>query len=151
MIFRRAEECDLEGILSLFKANVLANEDYNEEQRQVWAASTENRSMWLNKIKGEYFMLAHKDAKLVGFSSLGPMDYVDLIFVQIDEFGKGIAKQLLENIETEAKLNDLSQLYADVSVTGRGFFEKSGYHVVKTNRSIRKGIHLKNFRMKKVF
>ena len=95
--------------------------------------------------------LAIRYTKLVGFSSLGPMDYVDLMFVQKDEFGKGIAKQMLENIETEAKLNDLSELYADVSVSGRGFFEKSGYHVVKTNRNIRKGIHLKNFRMKKVF
>lgn len=151
MKFRKAEEGDLENILSLFKANVLANEDYNEEQKEVWASSTENRTMWLNKIKGEYFLLAHQDSKLVGFSSLGPMDYVDLMFVQKDEFGKGIAKQMLENIETEAKLNDLSELYADVSVSGRGFFEKSGYHVVKTNRNIRKGIHLKNFRMKKVF
>jgi putative acetyltransferase len=58
---------------------------------------------------------------------------------------------MLENIETEAKLNDLSELYADVSLSGRRFFEKSGYHVVKTNRNIRKGIHLENFRMKKVF
>jgi putative acetyltransferase len=151
MKFRRAEVGDLENILSLFRANVLANTDYSEEQRQIWAASTDNKAMWLNKIRGEYFLLAHKDTKLVGFSSLGPMDYVDLIFVQKDEFGKGIARQLLENMETEAKLNDLSQLYADVSVSGRSFFEKSGYHVVKTNRSIRKGVYLKNFRMKKVF
>ena len=150
MKFRRAEEGDLENILSLFKANVLANEDYNMEQREIWASSTENKTMWLNKIKDQYFMLAFIDTKLVGFSSLCSMDYVDMMYVQKDEFGKGIAKQLLENIENEAKLNDLSQLFADVSVTGRGFFEKSGYHVVKTNRNIRKGIHLKNFRMKKV-
>ena len=149
MNFRRAEEGDLDSILSLFKANVLANQDYNEEQKEIWASSIENRTMWLNKIKEQYFYLAFEDEKLLGFSSLGPMDYVDMMYVQKDEFGKGIGKQLLVIIEDEAKKHDLAQLYADVSLSARAFFEKRGYHVVKTNRKIRKGIHLKNFRMKK--
>ncbi len=38
MNFRRAEEGDLDSILSLFKANVLANQDYNEEQKEIWAS-----------------------------------------------------------------------------------------------------------------
>ena len=150
MEFRKAEEGDLALILELFEANVLANTDYTEEQKEIWASSVKNVDMWKSKIKDNFFLLAFEKDKLMGFSSLGPMDYVDMMFVQKDEFGKGIASKLLLNIEEEAKHYDLSQLYADVSVSARGFFEKSGYHVVKTNRNIRKGIHLKNFRMKKV-
>ncbi len=150
MEFRLAVESDLDAILELYKSNILANKDYNQEQKEVWASSVNNREMWLNKIKEQYFLLAYENNKILGFCSLGQRDYVEMMFVQKDEFGKGVASGLLQNIETVAKSNQITQLLADVSLSGRRFFEKRGFRVLRTNRNFRNGIYLKNYRMRKL-
>lgn len=43
MEFRLAVESDLDAILELYKSNILANKDYNQEQKEVWASSVNNR------------------------------------------------------------------------------------------------------------
>ena len=95
-------------------------------------------------------MLAYENNKILGFCSLGQRDYVEMMFVQKDEFGKGVASGLLQNIETVAKSNQITQLLADVSLSGRRFFEKRGFRVLRTNRNFRNGIYLKNYRMRKL-
>ncbi len=151
IILRAAVFADLPEMKDLYKGTIMqvcANE-YDEEQRKVWASSAEKTERWENLIKEQYVVLAVKDGVIAGFGSLLNGNYIDFMYVHKDYQGQGIAGVLLRALEKEAVRHKSKVITSDISKTARPFFEKKGYVVVKEQENVRGDVILINYKMKK--
>ncbi len=86
---------------------------------------------------------------MLGFSSMNEKGYLHSLFVHKNQQGKGIATQLLFEVERIAKQYGATEITSEVSLTARPFFEKKGYKVVKTQKCQANKLKLTNFVMHK--
>ncbi|PTX44820.1 putative acetyltransferase [Christiangramia gaetbulicola] len=150
--FFKASISDLEEIQKLFVQTIKAAgpAHYNPAQINTWISSVKNTSRWTEAIKDQYFLLSKIEDTLVGFASLKGGCYIDFMYVHYKHFRKGIAKQLLAQLEKEALELGHYELTADVSKTALAFFELNGFKMEKENQNIRNGVLITNYRMKKI-
>ena len=143
---------DLPAIQALFRDTILTVNapDYDEEQRLIWAAVSADAARWEARLKEQYFLMAEQKGLVIGFSSLRPDGYLDLLYVHKDFQRQGIAQALYQALETEAQRLNLTQLETDASITARPFFEKMGFALVKEQERVISGVAFTNFRMRKL-
>lgn len=152
IILRQANHHDLPEMKELYRgtiAHVCAN-DYDAEQRKVWASSSEKTERWENLINEQYVLLAAKQDMIVGFGSLLNGNYLDFMYVHKDHQKQGIADLLLRALEAEAIRRKTKVITSDISKTARPFFEKKGYVVLKEQENVRGDVVLINYKMEKV-
>lgn len=148
---RQVTLTDLPEMKELFRGtimNVCANE-YDAEQRAVWASSSEKTERWENLIKEQYVLLAIKEGVIVGFGSLLNGDYLDFMYVHKEYQRQGIADALLNALEAEAMRQNTTVITSDISKTARPFFEKKGYVVDAEQQNPKGEVVLVNYKMKK--
>ncbi len=150
---RTALEEDLKELQALFVDTVheIAKTDYSQEQLKVWASGIQDKKRWLDKITNQYFLVAVKSEKIIGFASLENKDYLDLLYVHKDFQRKGIAYALYTALEKEAKRQGATFLASEVSKTAKVFFEKKGFTVVTEQTKVMGSVEISNYRMIKNF
>lgn len=133
LIVRLANTDDLDSILKLYAdtINNVNNKHYSQEQIEVWISGNSDRELWKRKILEQKFFVAEIENRLIGFGSVTNDGYVDFIFVHKDFQRQGIASSIYDVIEIVAKENNLTKLYADVSIAARPFFKSKGFTVTK--------------------
>lgn len=151
MNIRFATKKDIPAIKELFGSTILSVnlKDYTSEQVECWAARGEDVSVWEERISEQYFILAEENNAILGFAALKLSGYLNSMFVHKDYQGKGIATFLLKKIEEYARLKDISEITADVSITAQPFFSKKGY-VILEKQTVCIGILMTNYKMSKV-
>ncbi len=148
---RQAIQADLPEMKQLYRdtiVTVCVNE-YDDEQRNTWAASAEKIDRWIDLVNDQLVLLAIKNNVIVGFASLRDGDYLDFMYVHKNYQRQGIAQLLLTAIEDAAKDLNTRIITSDISKTARPFFEKKGYIVVKEQENIRGNVLLVNYKMMK--
>ncbi|MEO8209694.1 MAG: GNAT family N-acetyltransferase [bacterium] len=152
MKIREARQKDIEGIIELYRETVRAvnSKDYSKEQIKVWSEGAENYDNWKRHILEQYFLVAVIDNVIVGFSSIAPNGYLDFMYVHKDFQRKGIATNLLIEIERKAEEQKNEEIYSHVSATAKGFFEKSGYKYFGELKDSYKEVIFINNLMKKI-
>ncbi|MEO7124135.1 MAG: GNAT family N-acetyltransferase [Lacisediminihabitans sp.] len=60
---------------------------------------------------------------------------------------RGVARQLLEHLEAQARSERTPMLSADVSITARPFFERHGFTVEAKQHPVKAGVELTNYKM----
>ena len=85
----------------------------------------------------------------VGFAAIRPDGYLNSMFVHHDFQRQGIASLLLEDMEKYARLQGVSYITSEVSLTARPFFESKGYTIVEKQQRKAMLRLLTNFKMKK--
>lgn len=148
---RQALFADLPQMKQLFRDTILtvcANE-YDEQQRSVWASSSEKTERWENLIKEQNVLLAFKNEIVAGFGSLLNGNYLDFMYVHKDHQRQGIAETLLNALEAEAMQQGSAVVTSDISKTARPFFEKKRYEVITEQKNVRGDIVLINYKMRK--
>ncbi|HMS66097.1 MAG TPA: GNAT family N-acetyltransferase [Ignavibacteria bacterium] len=145
---RKAISKDLQQIRELYHDTVIAvnSKDYTEEQIRVWSGSglTESGNTFTKKIEEQYFYVAEYENNIVGFSSVTDDGYLDYMYVHKDFQRNGIAKALLEKIESKADELKLNLITSDVSITARPFFEKHGYVKTGEKKDLYRGVEFIN-------
>ncbi len=151
MNIRKANQKDLQGILSLFENTVteVNKHDYSASQLEAWKSSSEDRGRWLAKIKDQYFLVAEEGGTITGFASITPEGYLDTMFVHKEHQRKGIAGSLIEALILYARESEVSEIITEGSITARPFFEKYGFETITKQAVNRKGISITNFKMRK--
>ena len=141
----------MKSIQEIFEGTIrsVCRKDYNAEQIDAWAAGARFDDRWLNKLKNQYFIVAEKDDKVVGFASLDLGYYLDFMYVHKDQQGNRIASLLYNAIEKEAIRHGTDILQSDVSKTAQRFFERMGFETVKEQTVFIAGVAINNFRMQK--
>jgi len=122
--------------------------DYTPEQLKVWAPEEPDRDVWA-LLDAQYCYIVEYQKFIVGFISLSQLGRIDFLYVHKDYQGRGIAKNLLKQIERLAKKKGLECLTTESSITAREFFEKAGFSVHTENRKMLKGLEFRILAMDK--
>ena len=136
---RPLKEKDIPEMQHLFRSTVLNVNlrDYTKEEVADWASCGDDVSHWKNLLSG----------KMAGFSSMNKEGYLHSMFVHKDMQGRGVATQLLSEVEKMAKAYGVTEITSEVSLTAKSFFEQKGYKVVKSQKCRANQLELTNFVM----
>jgi len=151
MNIRKADINDLPDLKQLYYDTIseVCKRDYDQVQIAIWRSSVSNVERWDSLLEQQFFIVGEEKGKIIGFASLD-MDYIDMLFVHKDHQSKGVAKNLYQKIEREAKKNNQKKLMAYVSKTAKVFFEKQGFNDCKEQEVILHNIKFVNYRMSKI-
>ena len=152
IVLHRGELKEMKLLQDLFVDTVtnVCSADYDPHQIAAWTSSVENTDRWLNIMTIQVVVVAKISDQIVGFSTLGNENYIDLLYVHKDFQGYGIARKLYQYLEDVAIQNDQTEIFADVSKTALPFFQRMGFGLVREQSVLRYGVELKNYRMRKL-
>lgn len=150
---RPLEEKDIHDMQSLFHSTVLnVNiKDYTKEEVEDWASCGDDMGHWKEILFNNQFIGAFNEQDcLIGYSSMNKNGYMHSMFVHKDWQGKGIATQLLSEVEKIARQYKVKEITSEVSKTARPFFEHKGYVVECKQKQQANRLKLTNYKMRKV-
>lgn len=149
---RILDEKDIPQMKDLFRTTVLNvnSKDYTEAEVMDWVSCGDNEVRWKELlVNNRYVGAFNEDNVLVGFSSMNKDGYLNSMFVHKDFQHKGIATQLLSEVERIAVQYGVEYITCEVSLTARTFFEKKGYEIIKIQKYKANKLELTNFVMRK--
>jgi len=149
---RQAESTDIVDITRLFFETIqtINSKDYTQEEIDDWSSWHSDYEKWNARITEQYFIVATFDSKIAGFASLATDGCVDLLYVHKDCQGQGIAGQLLSKLEKKAVEQNNREIYSEVSITAKAFFEKRGFCVKQKQLKKSRERELENYYMTKI-
>jgi GNAT superfamily N-acetyltransferase len=148
---RRGQPSDIVELQQLFVDTIttVCSSDYDAEQIAAWTSSVDNKQRWDDIMNHQFVIVAQHADKIVGFATLDNGSYIDLLYVHKDHQRQGIAQQLLDDIETEARRLNQTVLTSDVSITAKSFFQRNNFIVATEQVVVRNGVNLTNFKVTK--
>ena len=150
---RKAEAGDLPELHSVFEQSVRnsCKKDYTPEQIEAWVQRASPERWQELFTSGLQFIVAEetKSFRITGFTSFNSQGYLHSMFILPQFCGKGIATLLLDFAEEFARNNHIPNLFSEVSITARPFFEKRGFIVEQEQLVKVNNVEMDNFRMRK--
>jgi putative acetyltransferase len=138
-------------LAEIFRASVeeLTAEDYDDAQREVWAAVADDEAEFGERLEQGLTLIATLGGSAVGFVSVKDGDCIDLLYVHPAVAGQGIGALLCDAVEKLAASRGTPRLVTDASDSARGFFERRGYVAQQRNTVSCGGEWLANTTMEK--
>ncbi len=138
-------------LAEIFRASIegLTEDDYDDAQREVWAAAADDEAEFGARLTQGLTLVATLGGSVVGFVSLKGADEIDLLYVHPAVAGQGIGAMLCDAVEKLATSRGTARLVTDASDSARGFFEKRGYVAQQRNTVSLGGEWLANTAMEK--
>lgn len=120
---------DVAALAAVFRASiaVLGAEDYDEEQREAWAARADDEAAFAKSLTGALTLVAAGEGIAVGFVSLAGLDKIAMLYVDPDHARQGIASMLLDALVRLAGARGAMTLSVDASDCARDFFAARGF------------------------
>lgn len=126
-------------------------QDYSQEQVDAWAPEEFLKlDGWTGKWSKNAPFVACFDDIVVGFAEFEDSGYIDCFYVHHEYQGAGVGSVLLQSIINKAKANNISRIYADVSITAKPFFVAKDFIVVQEQQLEKRGFLFDNFKMEKM-
>lgn len=152
MNIRKGTIEDLKELQTLFATtiNQVCKKDYNKQQIDVWTSSIHNQEYWIEILRHQHVLIAQNQEQIIGYCTLKNGNHIDHLFVHKDFQRQGIALNLYNAIENEAKNLQQTKLAADVSLTAKAFFKNMGFKILKEQKVLKKGVELINFKMERI-
>ena len=123
--------------------------DYHADLVERWAPRDKDVNEWAERLREKNPFVAVVDGKIVGMAEIEVDGFIDYFYVHPDWQGKGIGKVLLARLEGEAGKVGVKVIFADVSLTAKGFFLGQGFEVTEAKANVILGHPAPNFRMEK--
>jgi GNAT superfamily N-acetyltransferase len=125
--------------------------DYTQEQLDAWAPLIPDLTGWKNTLSKNHSFVAVAvgSNQMIGFADLEDNGCLNRGYVHKDSQDQGIGKALLFACEAKAKELGIKQLYSEVSITAKPFFEKYGYVVLNEQIKVFRGVSFINYYMVK--
>jgi len=151
MDFRKATISDLTEMQEMYIDTIKwsCKNDYSPLEIDAWISGLNNVERWAKVIHAQFVLLAIAENKIVGYGTLKDGNYIDFFCVHKDFQRQGIADKIFNQLENEAKKENVETITADVSITAKPFFEKKGFVVKTKQKNIRLGVELINYKMEK--
>lgn len=144
---------DAPALLALFRDTIrrVNNRDYSPAQIAAWSSDDIDTVCWSGRFAGRFVLVAEEAGRPVGFAELELDGHIDRLYVSADHQGRGIGRQLMTSVVTEARRVGLARLFTESSITARSFFEAHGFEVLAQQVVVVRGVEFVNFRMARVF
>ena len=133
----------------MFDAIHLGESPYSAEQRRAWLPQPNAGRGWGGRLARQRVALVEQDGQPVGFMTLADDGCIDLAFLLPEYRGRGLFRQLLDQIEDEAHEKGIDQLWTNASLMAEGPFKAAGFVTDRAEHVERNGAVLKRFRMHK--
>ena len=131
---------DARRCAEIFRSSIeeLAAEDYDEEQREAWAATADDEQAFGARLARALTLLAVIDGAIAGFGSLKGADEIDMLFVDPGFARQGAGGALIEALTKLAGARGAKRLTVEASDVAKPLFERLGFTAQKRNL-VRKG------------
>lgn len=141
---------DAQATIEIFLRAIreVASKDYTPAQIAAWA-KVDDAEVWGQWRASRPTWLAMNGSVPIGFADLKSDGCLDMMFVDPDHQGKGVAGLLLATVEAAARNQSLQRIFTEASLTARPFFERRGFVVVAAQQVEKRGQILANFLMEK--
>ena len=151
MNIRLYESTDFDQIKRLFYDTVhgISSKDYTQEQLQAWASADNDYERMQQSLANSKAYVAEQDDLMIGFGNITADGYIDYLYTHRDWQGKGVATQILEKLEDDARKRGLKKIHTHASIIARPFFQKRGFTMIQENKIERMGQQLVNYVMTK--
>jgi len=151
VVIRSYEPEDAAALVEVFRASVhrIASKDYTGAQIRAWAPDELDERSFATRWAGKSVWVAQVSNRIAGFGDFERDGHIDMLYVHPDFKRRGVARGLLEHIETSARGLELRRLYVEASITARPLFESLGFRVVVAQTIALRGESLRNYRMEK--
>ena len=148
MELRRYSQEDLPAMAELFYQTVhtVCARDYTPQQLRAWAGGQADAQRWHARFSSFYTLVAVENAQIVGFGNIDESGYIDFLYVHKDFQRCGVATALCDALESVFQPKSFT---THASITARPFFEHRGYHVVKRQQVLCRGVEMTNYMMEK--
>lgn len=158
-VIRKFKNADARQIVMLFFDTIhsVNIQDYTQEQVNAWAPplldnEQDARVTRFTKSLGECISyVADNDGMITGFADITEGGHLDFMYVHKDYQRQGVASALLGILEEVAISLGVQQIWANVSITAKPFFERHGYVIVQPQTVNIRGVSMNNFKMAKAF
>ncbi len=150
---RSYKENDSQALANIYYNTIhhINSKNYSKKQIEAWAPkSCLELEGWQKKWKKLSPMVACLDDIIVGFAEFENNGHIDCFYVHHEWQGNGVGSTLIGEIIKQAKIKNISRIFAEVSITAKPFFEKMDFTVIKEQIVNIRGIELKNFVMEKI-
>lgn len=148
MELREYKESDCSRMAELFFQTVhsVNKNDYNQHQLEAWAPATVDLQKWNKRFLQNRTIVVIDNENIVGFGDIDETGYLDMLYVDKDYQGRGIATMICDRLERYANGKTIT---THASITAKPFFLHRGYRVIKKQEVIRFGVALTNYVMEK--
>lgn len=143
------EEAEI-GRLFYNTIHKINSKDYHQDQINAWAPEPFDLHRVAQKIRTINPYVVILDGKIVAYADIQADGYIDHFFCHHDYQGMGIGRRLFAKLARTASENGVTELYANVSITARPFFEAMGFSVEKTQTVKQRDQVLINYRMVRI-
>ena len=144
--FRKGEEKELWKLFYDTVHNVNIR-DYDENQIAAWAPEDIDINVVIQKFRKIDPFVVIKEGKIIGYADIQPDGYIDHFYCHHEFQGQGVGSALFAALEKEARETGILEMYSNVSITARPFFEAMGFSVEKEQIIQVGDQQLKNYRM----
>ncbi|MBX3526987.1 MAG: GNAT family N-acetyltransferase [Rhodoblastus sp.] len=141
---------DAPALARLFRASVeiLAEEDYSENQRAAWAAASDDLAAFAQRLASALTLVALRDHEIAGFASFAN-GCLDLLYVSPDHARRKVATTLVDAVEKLALARGVKEIQTDASDVAHDLFKGRGYVATQRNTVSLNGEWFANTTMKK--
>lgn len=95
--------------------------DYSSEQVNAWApVSSLETEGWIKKWQKVIPIVAVLDNQIMGFAEFEENGHIDCFYCHHEHQGCGIGSALMNAIKNKARKNNISRIFAEVSITASG-------------------------------
>ncbi|MEH3033808.1 MAG: GNAT family N-acetyltransferase [Aeromicrobium erythreum] len=122
-----------------------ASRDYDAQQVDAWVDARRDLVAWAVARQAARTVVAERDGRVVGFTDVDDTGYVDMLFVDPDVAGQGVASLLLDHVETQARTKGVQRLSAHASITAAPVFVAKGFTVEQERNPVLGGVRFTNF------
>lgn len=140
---------DERRLWALYRATIhsVLRDDYTEAQRFAWAPADIDLDAWDRCLRELAPFVAEIGGQIVGYADVQASGYIGHFFVHHERQRQGIGRALFDRIRAQALGRGAYQLYSDVSITGRAFFESCGFEAAGRRTVATRGQVLVQYRM----
>ena len=144
--FRRGDEKELWELFynTIHNVNI---QDYDKDQIAAWAPDDLDINIAIQKFREIDPFVVIKDGKIIGYADIQSDGYIDHFYCHHEFQGQGVGSTLFAALEKEARESGILEMYSNVSITARPFFEAMGFSVEKEQILQMRDQKPRNYRM----
>lgn len=140
---------DSTTVIGIFQDAIhhIANKDYSAAQIAAWRNVDPEK--WQSHILIHPIWIAEIHKIPAGWIAMEDNGHIHMLFVHSQYQHQGVANKLLQHVEKEARILNITTLFTEASLTAHPVFIHHGYHTIKKQHVTVRGETLTNFIMQK--